>query len=376
MSRKLRISAFVTLILSIGAPGAPGAPGVLRAQDAPSLDVTGLLRTGLRLESAATGGRDGFALYDARLGATGKVGIVFDYVAGIEVDRREESIRLLDAALGFPIKEELLQLGIGLERTRFGEEAITNKADIALIERFQGSLALAPGRQIGLGLHGAALEGRLNYAGGVYNGNGAAWENDGDGFLWTARAGWNSVGELEFFEDFVWEVGASFAFSEDSALVALPLSLPEEGVANPVPMLTEFTGDRLSWGGNARVAYREFAVAGEYLRTDFSPTGGEDVSSEGWYAQGSFTLWAAAELLARYDSFRTAGGVGGPDAAETTKFLVLGVNVLPGLVGKLGFQYAFGLDGTLAGQEMALDRTNTGPRLADGQFLLNLQVAF
>jgi len=25
---------------------------------------------------------------------------------------------------------------------------------------------------------------------------------------------------------------------------------------------------------------------------------------------------------------------------------------------------------------MALDRTNTGPRLADGQFLLNLQVAF
>ena len=370
MSRRLRVSIIAVLILSIGGPAAARAQG-----DGPSLDVTGMLRTGFRLESAAAGGRDGFALYDARLGATGKVGIVFDYVAGIEVDTREESIRLLDAALGFPIREDLLQLGIGLERTRFGGEAITNKADIPFVERFQGSLALAPGRQIGLGLYGAALEGRLDYAGGMYNGNGPSFENDG-GFLWTARAGWNSVGELEFFEDFVWEVAASFAFSEDSALVALPLSLPEEGVANPVPVLTEFTGDRLSWGGNARVAYREFAVAGEYLRTDFSPTSGEDISSEGWYAQGSFTLWAAAELLARYDSFRTAGGVGGPDAAETTKFLVLGVNVLPGLVGKLAFQYAFGLDGTLAGQEMALDRTNTGPRLADGQFLLNLQVAF
>ena len=369
MSRKIRISAVGALVLSAFAPGA------LRAQDGPTLDVTGLLRTGFRVESSDTGGRDGFALYDARLGATGKVGIVFDYVAGIEVDTREESIRLLDAALGFPIKEELLQLGIGLERSRFGGEAITNKADIPFVERFQGSLALAPGRQLGMDLHGAAMEGRLGYAGGVYNGNGPAWENDG-GFLWTAAAGWNSVGELEFFEDFVWEVGASVAFSEDSALAALPLSLPEEGVANPVPVLAEYTGDRLSWGGNARVAYREFAVAGEYLRTDFNPTDGEDSSSEGWYAQGSFTLWAAAELLARYDSFRTAGGIGGPDGAQTTKFLVLGVNVLPGLVGKLAIQYALGLDGTLAGQEQALDRTNTAPRLADGQFLLNLQVAF
>ena len=370
MNRKLHLAACIALGL------AAGQPAVLQAQTGPTLEVTGLLRTGFRLESDATGGRDGFALYDARLGATGKVGIVFDYVAGIEVDRREESIRLLDAALGFAIKDDLLRLGIGLERSGFGGEAIENKADIPFVERFQGSLALAPGRQLGLDLSGAALEGRLHYAGGIYNGNGSSWENDGNGFLWTARAGWNSVGELEFFEDFVWEVGASSAFSEDSALVALPLSLPEEGVANPVPVLTEFTGDRLSWGGNARVAYREFAVAGEYLRTDFSHSDGEDSSSEGWYAQGSFTLWAAAELLARYDSFRTAGGIGGSEAAQTTKFLVLGVNVLPGLVGRLGVQYAFGLDGSLAGQELALDGTNTGPRLADGQFLLNLQVAF
>ena len=118
MSRKLHVSAIVALVLSFG------GPPMARAQDGPSLDVTGMLRTGFRVESSATGGRDGFALYDARLGATGKVGIVFDYVAGIEVDRREESIRLLDAALGFPIKDDLLLLGIGLERSRFGDEAI------------------------------------------------------------------------------------------------------------------------------------------------------------------------------------------------------------------------------------------------------------
>ena len=367
MTHRTRISSIAALA-ALATTALPAA-----AQDGPTLEPTALLRTGLRLESSDTGGRDGFALYDARLGARGKVGIVFDYVAGVEIDTREEKLRLLDAALSVPLKDELLRLDIGLGLSRFGGEALVDKALIPFVERFQGSLALAPGRQIGLGLHGAAFEGRLNYAGGVYNGNGPTWQNDGDGFLWTARAGWNSVGEVEFFEDFVWEIGASLAFSEDSALLALPIALPEEGVARPVPVLTEFTGDRLIWGANARVTWREFSVAGEYLRTDFSPTAGGDLSSEGWYAQGSYTLWAAAELLARYDSFRAAGVVGEPDA-ETAKFLVLGVNVLPGLYGRLGLQYAIGLDGSLAGQEMALDRTNTGPRLADGQFLLTLQV--
>ncbi len=370
MTRTLRQSTRLAILLSMGAVAS------LPAQDAPTLQVTGMLRTGFRVESSDTGASDGFALYDARLGATGKIGIVFDYVAGIEVDTREENIRLLDATLGFPVAEELLRVDVGLGKSRFGGEASADKASIPFVERFQGALALAPGRQIGLGLGGRTLEGRLSYGAGVYNGNGPTWENDGSGFLWTARAGWNSVGDVEFFEDFVWEVGASVAFSEDSALNALPVSLPEPGVENPVPVLEEFTGDRLTWGGNARVAYREFAVAGEYLRTEFRPALGEDSHAEGWFVQGSFTLWAAADILARYDSFRTAGGVGGPDAAGTTKFLVLGVNVLPGLVGRLGFQYAIGLDGTLAGQELALDRTNTGPRLADGQFLLNLQVAF
>ena len=81
MNRKLHLAACIALGL------AAGQPAVLQAQTGPTLEVTGLLRTGFRLESSATGGRDGFALYDARLGATGKVGIVFDYVAGIEVDQ-------------------------------------------------------------------------------------------------------------------------------------------------------------------------------------------------------------------------------------------------------------------------------------------------
>ena len=88
MTRTLRRSLRLATLVSAAAATS------LPAQDAATLDVTGMLRTGLRFESSSSGGNDGFALYDARLGATGKVGIAFDYVAGIEVDTREENIRL------------------------------------------------------------------------------------------------------------------------------------------------------------------------------------------------------------------------------------------------------------------------------------------
>ncbi len=351
------------------------APAAVRAQESPEFAVTGLLRAGLRLESSDTGGKDGFALYDARVGARGRVGIVFDYVAGVEVDVEDRSLRLLDAALSVPLREDLLRLQLGLATAQFGGEATTDKGEIPFVERSQATLALAPGRQIGLGLGGKALEGRLGYVAGVHNGNGPTFENDGNGFLWTARASWNSVGEIEFFEDFVWEVGASLAFSEDSAFAALPVSSPEAGLDRPVPLLVPFTGDRWIFGADARIAWRFVSLAGEYLRADYDPVGGEDASAEGWYLQGGYTLWGAIELLARYDSFRTAAGVEGVGPGRT-QFLVLGMNLLPGLYGKLGLQYAIGLDGSLAGPGRALDGTNTGPRLADGQFLLNLQVAF
>ncbi|MDT8435851.1 MAG: porin [Gemmatimonadota bacterium] len=371
MRRTSRYGPALALALAAGA----AAPAALHAQGTPELEIHGLLRTGFRAEPESSGSSDAFALFDARLGATGRVGIIFDYEAAVEYDREDRSIRLLDASLGIPLRGEDLKLQIGLANSPVGGEATRDKGEIPFLERSQGSLALAPGRQIGAALHGAALEGRFGWHAGVFNGNGAELENDGDGFLWAARATWNSVGEVEFFEDFVWEVGAGLAFSEDSALAAFPLAVAESGVEGLSPVLVPFTGDRWIWGFDARVGYRAVTVSGEYLRAEFEPDGGDDTDAEGWHVQGAYNLWGAIEWLARYDSFRTArlaSGLG----TERTEFLVLGLNLLPGLYGRLGLQYAIGLDGTEVGPERALDGTNTGPRLADGQFLLNLQVAF
>ena len=62
-------------------------------------------------------------------------------------------------------------------------------------------------------LRGVALEERLKYRGGLYNGEGATFGNDDRRFLFAGRVEYNSAGEVEFFEDFVWEVAASFAIS-------------------------------------------------------------------------------------------------------------------------------------------------------------------
>jgi len=346
--RKSLLAAFGLALLGAWAP--TGAA----AQELPEFELDGLLRTGLRLESSRYDGVSGFEIYDARLGLSGKVGIVFDYALRAEYQFEIDAVRLLDVLLSVPLSL------------------------IPLVERSQGSLAIAPGRQVGAALRGVALEERLKYRGGLYNGEGATFGNDDRRFLFAGRVEYNSAGEVEFFEDFVYEFGVDVAFASDSANLVLPVSRPagdEEGTGAGIPGYTEFTGDRLAWSADVGLRYRTWSFAGEYARAEYDPSGNADkLSSDAWYVQGGYSLWGAFDLLARYDSFETAAGLG--TDADRTQFLVFGFNLNPGFHAKMGLQYAIGLDNSLVGVSQAIDHTNTGPALADNQFLLNLQVSF
>lgn len=348
------------------------------AQDGPDLILDGLLRTGLRVESARYDGTTGFELFDAQLGVSGKVGIVFDYVLRAEYQFDMDEVRLLDAALSAPLAGDLLRLDAGLVRSGFGREAMTPKDEIPLVSRSQGSMAIAPGRQVGIGLRGEALEGRLHYRGGLYNGEGATFGNEDRRFLFAARAEYNSVGEVEFFEDFVYEIGADVAVASDSANAVLPVSVPAgfaEAPGATVPQYAEFTGNRFAWSVDAGLRYRAWSVAAEYARAEYDPTeAAETLSSDAWYVEGGYSLWGAFDLLTRYDSFTTAAGTGAEPAR--TEFLVFGFGVNPGFNARIGLQYAIGLGDSLVGVSGAIDRTNPGPGLADNQFLLNLQLSF
>jgi len=349
----------------------------LVAQEVPDLKVDGLLRAGLRLESARYDGVSGFEIFDARLGLSGKVGIVFDYALRAEYQFEADALRLLDVQLSVPLRDEALRFDLGLLRSGFGREALKPKGDLPFVERSQGSLALAPGRQVGAALRGVALEERLKYWAGLYNGEGVTFGNDDRRFLFAGRVEYNSVGAVEFFEDFVYEFGADLALASDSANPVLPVSRPagdaEGGVG--IPGYTEFTGNRFAWSVDAGLRYRVWSLAAEYARAEFDPRGGGDeVSSEAWYGQLGYSLWGAFDLLARYDSFMAAAGLG--TEPGRTQFLVFGLGVNPGFNARIGLQYALGLDGSVLGVSEAVDRTNTGPALADNQFLLNLQLSF
>jgi len=339
--------------------------------------VGGLLRTGLRAESSEIG-RDQFEIFDARAGVSGRIGIIFDYEAVTEWDDVQDRFRLLDATLTLPVRD-LLRITFGQFKAPFGREELDGKGEIPLVERSQATLAIAPGRQVGLQASGRALEGRFDYWAGVFNGNGRRFENDNDAFLTAARVQYRTVGDVEFFEDLVVQIGANVAFSTDSALPLVPISARGFPAGIERPTLATFTGDRLLWGADLRFSYLGYFFNAEYMRGEyefalpfFRVTGGgqsvsvapgEELDSEGYILEGGYRIWGALDAFLRYDSFDPAiAEVGLPDRS---KFLVLGLNLHPGFYAKIGLQYAIGVDGT-----------RRGVGLADEQFLLNLQLDF
>ena len=357
-------------------------PALASAQQATGPNVlrpSGMLRTGFELEPADADRADGFIVYDARLALTGVVGHVFDFTLGVEYDRDDAGIDLLDAIITFPLSGDAVRADLGGFRSPLSREATADKATLPLVERSQSALALAPGRQLGLQVRGEALEERLRVAGGLFNGNGLRLENDDKAFLVAGRASYNSVGPLEFPEDLVIEAGLSAAWSTDSALFVLPV----EGRTSPEPdarrlvSLEEFEGDRIIWGADARLAHEGWTLAVEYLRTDYDPevSEAEDLHAHGVTVDLRHMLWGLFDVGGRYDAFTPAVGFAG-ETPQASRFFVLGIGVAPGLFARAGLQYAIGIDRTTRGVGSALDGTNTAPPLTDDQFLLYLQLAF
>ena len=375
----------LAVAITFAAAAAVGSwPASLAAQESSgpnTLRPSGLLRTGFEFEPADADRADGFIVFDARLALTGVVGQVFDYTLGVEYDRDDAGIDLLDAIISFPLGGDGARADLGGFRSPLGREATADKALLPFVERSQSTLALTPGRQLGLQVRGDFMETRLRIAGGLFNGNGLRLENDDKSFLVVGRASYNNVGEVEFPEDFVVEVGFSGGWSRDSALVVLPveeLTAPEPEATRLVS-LAEFEGDRFMWGVDARLAYEGWMLAAEYLRTEYDPENpglpAGDFHADGLTVDLRHALWGFFDVGGRYDVFTPALGLGFEEP-RPSKFVVLGVGVAPGLFARVGLQYAIGVDGTTRGVGNALDGTNTAPPLTDDQFLIYMQLAF
>ena len=337
-----------------------------------------LLRAGFEVEPEAADRGDGFLLYDARLALVGTIGQAFDLRLGVEYDRDDPGLDLLDASASVGLAGDRIHVDLGAFKSPVGREAGVEKRDLRFAERGQATLALAPGRQLGVQVRGAALDTRFSWGVGLFNGDGLALDNVDGGFLAGGRVAFNNVGDLEFAEEFVVEVGLSVATSSDSGRAVLPgarLGPTADGAVSFIDY-GQFEGHRFTWGGDVRLAYQGWTLAGEYLRTDYDPeASAEDVHAEGVTLDLRHALWGLFDVGARYDAFTPAVAGPGTDT-DAREFLVLGVGLAPALFAELGLQYAIGLDDPGRGVAQAIDGTNTTPPLVDGQFLIFLQLSY
>ncbi len=342
------------------------APAALLAQSESPVEVGGLLRTGFHIEPESSGEADGFDIFDARIKVSGKIGIVFDYFLQTDYDTRDNVFRILDAKATLPIFPEL-SVSFGQFRPPFALEAQTPKGQLTFLERAQSSTAIAPGRQVGISANGAALDGRLTYGAGLFNGNGRTLENDGNDFMFASRVQFNSIGTIAFYEDLVVQAGASILYSKDTSA---PLGAGMvTGDPASVPELTSvFGGERFLWNADVVITFRGWSLTGEYLRGDYdialpadvtpTPGVGDEADAYGGYVELGYRAWGAIELVTRYDGFSPAVG-------ENRDFMVFGVNVYPGYYAKFGIQYAAPLSGS-----------PNAPTLAENQFIFLAQVDF
>jgi hypothetical protein len=337
------------------------SPAPLVAQEGLPVEIGGLLRTGFRSQPEETGENDGFEVFDAHVSLGGEIGLVFEYFVRGAFDTEDDVLRLLDARLDLSIIPEA-SIGFGLSRPYFGLEALEDEGDFTFLRRAQVSDAIAPGRQVGVTLFGEALDNRLSYGGGIYNGNGRTLENDDGRFMYAARAQFNTIGPIEFYEDLVIQVGASIAYSEDDAAELGPGLITPLPDAVPLFDPESFASQRFLLGADFYASYRAFSFRGEYLRGEYEladpEPGFEDLTAYGGYLEGGYSLWGALEAVLRYDGFSSTEG-------DNRDFLVLGLNIYPGYYAKIGLQYAFDLHESVP-----------APTIAGNQFALVAQVDF
>ena len=354
MIRRLKAGTLVALSCAL--------PVAAAGQEAPPVDIGGLLRVGALTHSDSADGPDGFRLFEARLKVSGKIGLIFDYFFQTRYDPEDDAFELHDAIATLPLMPEM-ELSLGLLKPSFGFEATQHRGELTFLERSQASTAIAPGRQIGLQGGGSAFDGRFSYGAGVFNGNGRTIENDGDDYMYTGRVQFNSIGTISFYDDFVVQAGASLGYSSDT-LAPLGPGIVTGDPADAPRITSDFAGERVFWSADLQVTYRGWALTGEYLRADYdlAPALGGGGSSEtdahGGYVEFGYRAWGALEGVVRYDGFQPALGA-------DREFIVFGMNLSPGYYAKFGLQYA-----------TALRDSPDTVTLSDGQFSFVAQVDF
>jgi phosphate-selective porin OprO and OprP len=266
-------------------------------------------------------GEDRFFLRRARLNATGKFKEDFDFrleldLAGSLSAATGLRAQLTDGYLNWS-HYKFANLRIGQFKTPFGFEQLYGDPRLLTAERSLVNDRLTLSRQLGVQLWGNALDQRLSYAVGAFNGNGVNNSNNDNGkFLWAGRLSvipWKA-GPAS------WAVGADGFTSEDTLL-----SLPDLGL-DSTPATPDrdnlFTGKRHGFGVDSQLEVGRASLWVEYLRSRFEPTNARPAArfdADGWYAQGAwFLVPQRLQLVLKYETFDPRRDSANPEVSTDT----------------------------------------------------------
>lgn len=246
------------------------------------LSLNMLFQTVVDYQAERTGEtHNGFSVENMRLSLSGNLDERWHYQVQVNFVKAPS---LLDANLSYRLNQSF-GVKIGRFKAPFSKEYLTSAANIDFVNRSQVVAQLAPGRQVGVQLAGAAFNSMLNYQFGIFNGNqGSLSGNDNNAFLYAGRISLikkNHVSPLSL------EIGMNASISNDRDLMILS---------------TNFSGERRLIGADARAQVGSLLLACEYIHADL-----EGITPSGYYGTVGWGLNKKNQLLVRFDCLQGDG---------------------------------------------------------------------
>lgn len=264
----------------------------------------------------------------------------------VQLEAGKQKFTLKDAYLNLNLN--WFNIFIGQKHVPFGQEALNSSKYLQMIERSRSS-EFSPFRQMGVGVHVFALEKKLEYSAGIYNGavNPSSVSNlvdnrlgkvkiyhidvgaskDNNKFLYAGRIDFHPFGYMKkqqsYLEDLecpLLSIGINFYSSDDS-----PSGDHNLGVAE--------LKKTSAYGGDAAFKFKGFAGTFEYIHRNLSWWNiideVNDAAQDTLTFQGGFMIIPMMfELTARYEfvKFDKDKILLGPDGQNEDKWLTFGFN--------------------------------------------------
>lgn len=292
-----------------------------------SLQVNGRVQADFRYFNDSDK-NDTFDIRRAYLSGAGTLFKYYDYKVEVDFGGGTSST-LKDAYINYKYFKDA-QIKMGQFYYPYGNENTASDKYYVFIEPAAISLALAPGRDRGIQVHGSPMNGLVSYQAGIFNGAGDNKADTNDDFDFAARVVLNPTRGSE--GPFQAWIGGSIGWGQQVGANSSDIKIQPEGKTGnsyfSAAIPTSRNYDRTKMGAEATLQYGPAMLKGEYLRTEYDFEKKADV--EGYYVTASWFLtgdrktikngqtdrqqvkkpfdpsrgqWGAWELAARYSWF-------------------------------------------------------------------------